>query len=126
MKLVTYIFNLPWTVLGCLAVLISFPYRLEYLKETWTPIVWIKSFWWYSWIPGMKRIRAMAIGNIVLVGNIIDDRDIAHEFIHVEQYQRYPFIYPFLYIVEFIRTGYRKNKYEEEAYSKAENIYIET
>ena len=71
----------------------------------------------------MRNSRAMAIGHVVLMGPKTLDRDLEHELIHIEQLARAPLVHPFLYWLEFLRHGYRKNKYEEEAYAKAGNIY---
>ena len=73
----------------------------------------------------MKGARAMAIGNTVLLGPTIEDHDLEHELVHVTQYQRMPLIYPILYHVELFRKGYRNNKYEDEAYRIAGNVYKE-
>jgi len=71
----------------------------------------------------MKNARAMAIGSVVLLGSNALDKDLEHELVHVEQSQRMPFIFPILYYIELFRRGYRNNKYEYEAYSKAGNAY---
>ena len=67
----------------------------------------------------------MTIGNIILLTPKILDRDLEHELIHIEQYNRSPFVHPFLYWWELLKHGYRKNKYEQEAYEKSESVYIE-
>ena len=70
----------------------------------------------------LKDARGMAIGNIVLLGKA-EIKDLEHELIHVRQYQRYPLIFPVLYYWELFTKGYRKNKFEDEAYRKAGNNY---
>ena len=71
----------------------------------------------------MKNARAMTIGHVVLLGPNLENKDLEHELVHIEQYQRAPIIHPILYGLELMRRGYRNNKYEEEAYRKAGNIY---
>lgn len=116
--------NLPWSLLGILFAIISLPKKLIFVKTPKAIIFNIKSFWWYAWLPGMKGTRAMAIGNIVLLGENILDKDLEHELVHVRQFEREPFIHPFLYQYQNFIHGYKENKYEKEAYRKAGNIYI--
>ncbi len=65
----------------------------------------------------------MTVGHVILLNPRVEENDLEHEQVHVEQYQRFPVIFPFLYYFELLRMGYRNNKYEEEAYSRAGNIY---
>lgn len=125
MKYVSSLFNLPWSVLGMLAGLVSLPSSLEWQTPHLGFVVKVRSFWWYTWLPKMSGVRAMAIGNVVLLGPNILQNDLEHELVHVEQAMREPLIHPILYWIETIRKGYRHNKYEEEAYSKANNFYKE-
>ena len=67
----------------------------------------------------------MAIGHVILLSPKIEDFDLEHELIHVQQYDQEPLIYPILYSIELIRKGYRNNKYEIEAYRIAGNVYKE-
>ena len=71
----------------------------------------------------MKGGRAMAMGSVVLLGPNPEQYDLEHELVHVMQYQKLPFIQPFMYYAELVRKGYRDNKYEDEAYRVAGNIY---
>ncbi|MDO8430450.1 MAG: hypothetical protein Q7S72_00460 [Candidatus Taylorbacteria bacterium] len=66
----------------------------------------------------------MAMGNVVLLGPKEMEKDLQHELIHVEQYNQEPFIHFFLYHFETLRKGYRNNRYEVEAYERAENLFI--
>ncbi len=122
MTFLAFVLNLPWTILGLLVSVISVPTSIAFKERA--IIIKIKSFWWYSWLPKMKGVRAMAIGNVVLLGNTLE-KDLEHELIHVEQAMRTPLIHPILYWIEVLRRGYRHNKYEEEAYNRAGNLYIE-
>jgi hypothetical protein len=116
--------NSPWILLGMMCAIISVPKKFIISKNPKAIIVSVKSFWWYAWIPGMKGVRAMAIGNVVLLGEHILDRDLEHELVHVTQFEREPFIHPFLYTYQNFVYGYRENKYEKEAYHKAGNAYV--
>lgn len=71
----------------------------------------------------MKKARATAFGHVVLLGPNLEDKDLEHELIHVEQFEREPLIHPILYSVERMRKGYRNNKYEDQAYTRAGNVY---
>ncbi|HSX42150.1 MAG TPA: hypothetical protein VLE93_02245 [Candidatus Saccharimonadales bacterium] len=75
-------------------------------------------------MPGQKGIRALVNGSVVQLGPTADEKDLAHELIHVQQYEREPFIHPFLYTIESLTKGYSDNKYEVEAYSKSGSRYI--
>lgn len=81
----------------------------------------MRSFWWLRIYA--KGARAMAIGNVVLLGPKLEKGDLEHELVHVEQWQREPFVHLFLYWIELARKGYRNNKYEVEAYDRAGNLY---
>lgn len=123
MKLIAFILNLPWTILGLLLALVSIPVKVRVDKENWAIILWIKSWWWT--VLWMKNARAATIAHVVLLGSRTQNLDLEHELIHVEQYRRAPLIHPLLYVLELIRKGYRNNKYEEEAYTRSGNIYSE-
>lgn len=122
-----FIFNLPWTILALLCALISIPEKILFSSKRGAPviIVFVRNFWWYRWAPWAKGIRAMVLGHIILLAQEADGKDLEHEIVHVEQAIREPFIHPFLYYYQTLRFGYRANKYEVEAYSKAGNIYTQ-
>lgn len=121
---IALILNLPWTIIGLICGIISIPQRVKFSSKPEAIIFYIKSFWWYAWLPNAKGVRGMAIGNIVLLGPKELKGDLEHELIHVSQSMREPLIHPFLYEYENMKRGYRNNKYEKEAYEKAGNIYI--
>ncbi|MEN9338159.1 MAG: hypothetical protein RIQ41_473 [Candidatus Parcubacteria bacterium] len=116
-----FILNIPYTLIGFLVAAISVPTSVEFRAKPYAFILNVKKFWWA--IGYMKNARAMAIGHIVLLGSNLEHKDLEHELIHVEQYERAPLIHPVLYYIELLRKGYRNNKYEEEAYRRAGNIY---
>ena len=124
MSYIALILNIPWTILGLLCGLISIPNKIEFSSSPKAIILYVYSFWWYSWLPTATGVRGMAIGNVVLLGSNALKGDLEHELVHVSQSQKEPLIHPFLYEYENIKHGYRNNKYEKEAYSKAANIYI--
>ncbi|MDB5254204.1 MAG: 2-phosphoglycerate kinase [Parcubacteria group bacterium] len=121
----SFILNLPWTIVGILASVVSFPKNITFHKKPFAFVLHIRSFWWYSWLPSMRGVRAMAIGQVVLLGPYILPKDFEHELVHVEQAIQTPFIHPILYFIESRKKGYRRNKYEVEAYRRAENVYVE-
>lgn len=124
MKTIIFSLNTPWTLIGLFAALLSFPKKVSFSKSPVAVIFTVRSFWWYTWLPNMKGARAMAMGNVVLLGKNSLDKDLEHELVHVGQFEREPFIHPFLYQYQSFKNGYRNNKYEKEAYEKAKNVYI--
>jgi hypothetical protein len=125
MQYLAFILNLPWTILGFFATLLSVPKKISFSKKPLAIIFHVRSFWWWQFLPGQKGMnpRAMVNGHCIQLGPNIEEADLAHEFIHVEQAIRQPFIHPILYELETRRHGYRNNKYEEEAYSKTGSRY---
>jgi len=125
MKIIRSLLNLPWTICLILFAIISFPERILINKVPLFCIVFrVKSFWWLEWLPRYNGVRGMAMGNCVLLSQKEMDKDFEHELVHVEQYNREPFIHFFLYHIETMRRGYRQNKYEVEAYDKVGNVYL--
>ncbi len=125
MNLIVFILNLPWTLVGFIAMLLSGPKRLHLVGDRWALVVTVRSFWWYRWLPGKGGVRAMAHGHIVQLGPLAEPNDLPHELIHVDQYRRKPLVHPILYALESWRHGYRHNKYEVEAYTKSDSRYAE-
>ena len=119
--MIGFILNIPYTIIGLVVGLISSPTKMGFRKNPYTFVLSVKNFWWT--IGYMKNARAMAIGHVVLLGQNLEKGDLEHELVHVEQHQRIPIIQPVLYYIELIRKGYKNNKYENEAYQRAGNIY---
>lgn len=124
MTYLAIILNIPWTILGFFCGLLSLPKKVAFQNKPKALIFSVRSFWWYAWLPNTKGVRAMAIGNIVLLGSNILDKDLEHELVHVSQFEREPLIHPFLYQYQTFKYGYRNNKYEKEAYEKAGNVFV--
>jgi len=123
--MIVFVLNLPWTILGILLALLSAPRNVRFHRKPFALIFSVRSFWWQAWLPGYKGVRAASIGTVILLGPKLLPQDLEHELIHVEQYQREPFIHVFLFVYQSLRYGYRKNKYEVEAYKRAGNQYVE-
>lgn len=121
--MISFILNIPYTVIGLVFGLISLPINIKFHKNPCAFIFTIKKFWWAFGFYG--RARAMAIGHVVLLGPNIEKFDLEHELVHVNQCERLPLIMPILYTIESIKYGYKNNKYEQEAYRVAGNIYKE-
>lgn len=117
------ILNLPWSILFLIAGLEAIPRRVVLHRKPLALILYVRSFWFYTWLPGHKRVRAATLGNVILLGPDTLPCDLEHELVHVVQHQREPFIHPFLYQWQSLRYGYRQNKYEREAYKIAGNEY---
>jgi hypothetical protein len=116
-----FILNLPYTVVGLIISLLSIPLRVVFRTNPYAFVFHVKNLWWA--ISYMRNARAVAIGHVVILGPNLEDKDLEHELIHVEQYQRMPIIQPILYYLELLRKGYRGSKYENEAYQRAGNVY---
>lgn len=125
MSFLTFILNFPWTLAGFISALFSIPTKFAISRQPFAVVVSVKSFWWIQYKKGYKGVRASAIGQIILLGPKADEKDKKHELVHVEQHIRRPLIQPFLYAWENHKRGYRKNKYEVEAYTKSGNHYKE-
>lgn len=118
--MIAFVLNLPYTLVGLLVGIISFPTGIKVVSPR-AVVMTVKKLWWAFGY--MKGTRAATIGHVVLLGPSSEKGDLEHELVHVAQYERMPMIYPFLYYAELLRKGYRKNKYEAEAYRKAGNMY---
>ena len=121
--MLAFILNFPYSIIGLVLGLISFPFRANFRTNPYVIILHVKKFWWVFGY--MKGARAMTIGHVVLLGQELENNDLEHELIHVEQYERLPLVFPILYYIELIHKGYRDNKYEVEAYRRAGNLYKE-
>ncbi len=121
MKLVNFILNLPFTLTGIIPLILSYPYHVRLTKNPFALIFKVKSFWWgFGYL---KHARAITIGYIIFLGPRILKNDLEHEIIHVKQCEQYPFIFPFLYLYDRIKNGYRKNRLEAEAYALSKSVY---
>ncbi len=120
MSILAFLLNLPWTLSGILCAAISLPVRVRLSRKPFAVIAYVRSLWWKK-----VGVRGTAIGHVVLLKATADDKDLAHELVHVQQNIRMPFFGPFAYIYQSLRYGYRNNKYEQEAYAKSGSRYIE-
>ncbi len=116
-----FIVNIPYTLFGVIVGILCIPNKINFNKDPMAIIMTIGSFWCVFWVG--KGARAITIGQVALMGPNLEKNDLEHELVHVEQMTRKPFIQPILYFIERIRKGYRNNKYEIEAYTRAGNIY---
>jgi hypothetical protein len=119
--MISFILNIPYTIIGLTMGLISIPKKIIFNSQKYAFVINVQKFWWTFGY--MRNARAMAIGHVVLMGQNFTAGDLEHEFVHIEQYQREPLIHPILYLIELVRVGYSKNKYEVEAYDRAGNTY---
>ena len=118
MNIVKYMLNIPWTVMALLLGVVSLPRSLRIRDHAL--VVTVVSFWWHP----ARGVRAMTLGNVVLLGKSLMKNDLEHELVHVEQHMREPLVHPFLALVEVARHGSRDSKYEKEAYRRAGNVYL--
>lgn len=124
MKVIAYILNIPWTLIGLLLALVSIPKRIRFIDGA--VVFNVRSFWWANLIWYMRghKVRGITNGNVISLGPLEEENDLRHELIHVQQYMRLPLVYPFLYAVEVIKHGSSpENKYEGEAYQKSNSVF---
>lgn len=119
--MISFLLNIFYTTAGFFCGLFSLPTSIKFVKRPFAFIFQVKTFWWA--IGYMKKARAMTVGHVILLGPKTEALDLEHELIHVKQYEKMPFIFPFLYYLELFKKGYKNNKYEVEAYQLAGNIY---
>lgn len=120
MRSVVLILNLPFTLIGITPLIPSGPYQVKFINNPYALAFKVKSFWWYFW---MKSPRATTIGHIILLSPKELKNDFEHEVIHVRQAEKYPVIFPLLYLYESIKHGYRQNRFEDEAYALSKSVY---
>jgi hypothetical protein len=119
--MLSIILNLPYSLFGAVLALFLRPTRFVIGHEPFHIIFYVRND---SFGPGYtKGWRGMTNGHVIILNPREEQGDLAHELVHVQQYDRLPFIFPGAYYYQLLRHGYRNNKYEEEAYSKAGNIY---
>src|SRR3989338_7201315 len=119
--MIGFILNIPYTVVGFLVAVVSVPTQLELRTNPYVFVFNVRKFWWM--VGGFKNIRAITIGHVVILGPKLEEGDLEHELIHVEQNQKRPLVQPVLYFIELLRKGYKNNRYEEEAYRRAGNMF---
>ena len=117
MKYLGYILNLPWTIIAILLAVLSLPKSLQARDRAL--VLNVASFWWHP----LKGIRAITLGNVVLLGRHLQKYDLEHELIHINQHMREPLIHPILALKELIKHGPENSTYEQEAYYKAGNKF---
>lgn len=83
-----------------------------------------------------KRMKseklAMVLGNTIHLYNtsyqemLQNRRWLRHELAHVRQFQQYGWVrFLFLYLIESIKKGYYKNRFEVEAREAEQDFYLE-
>jgi hypothetical protein len=123
MKYIRTALNMPWTAIGLIMALVSIPEKISFKKDPDTLVINIKSYWWLTWLEKKRGVRATTHGQCVLLGPTADDKDLAHELVHVEQHMKNPLLHPLSYWYETHIHGYKNNKYEVEAYARSKSRY---
>jgi hypothetical protein len=90
--------------------------KIDYNILVNSPLAWFATFMFRG------KPTAMVIGKTIHLSGVskkvfLQDKSwLAHELIHVQQFQRYGlFYFLLLYIIESVRKGYYMNKFEIEA-----------
>ncbi len=99
-------------------VLVRAKARLDQLSLYPRPVsidrVWIASAPWLFALPWFRRFDGYTMWNLILLRSrrLADDEDlVCHELCHVWQMQHHPIRMP----LSYLRVGYARNPYEEEA-----------
>lgn len=115
--------NLPWAIVGFLGAIVSIPVKVEIEYKHLALIIWVRKL---PFLP--SEFSGWTCGHIILIKTKLRDHDVfslertkRHELIHVEQFDRFWGIFPLIYGVEHLRRGYRKNRFEIEAYTRSSN-----
>ena len=116
--MVVSILNSPWTLIGLVLAGLAIPKGVS--KHSGTIVITVRSFWW-SPIP---NTRGVTLGNLIILHADAFEFTLKHEFIHLDQFRRHPFIFPFLYFFEFLRYGYVDNHFELEARIGEKNLLL--
>lgn len=112
------ILNFPWTLLGLAVGLLSVPKGAKFSKTYF--VINVRRLW-LNEIYMRRRVRGVTVGSTILLSDSADKFTLDHELVHLKQFQKYPFIFPILYLFELLKNGYGNNKYEEEAYQLTES-----
>ena len=115
--------NIIWSIFGVAIAFLHIPYLVSYNHEYSAVVIRVRDIWILDNIPGYEYWRWIALWNIVILNPREEKWDELHECIHVEQFMRYPGIFPILNIIQTYKNGYSSNPFEVEAYSRAGNIY---
>lgn len=119
--MISFVLNFPYTLVGVVLALFLRPKSWSWGKKPFYIVVEVSSdSFGFGYLRGW---RGMTVGHTIILNPRVEEKDFEHELIHVKQYDRLPLVFPFLYYLELIRHGYRQNKYEEEAYTGAGNVY---
>jgi hypothetical protein len=73
-----------------------------------------------GWLLGQSSVAAVTLWHTIWLGKstVADDELLLHEARHVAQFEASP-AFPFLYLWESLRRGYRSNRYEVDAQAYA-------
>lgn len=112
-RLLKYVLNVPYTLLGLYNLLFCFPYKIQLAKDALV----FRSITCGLVHFGFPKVRGFAIGNIAIVRRNEPKEIVSHELVHIEQYMKYPFIFGLMYLYE-LKKGYWNNRFEIEAYER--------
>lgn len=118
MQKIAFVMNLPWSLLGLVYGLLLLPSSIKIDKLAFVIVVRARRLWVNEVFLGW-RVRGFTLGNTVLLSNLADNTTYDHEIVHVRQFTKKPFVFPILYCLEFIKNGYKDNKYEKKAYRES-------
>lgn len=119
--MISLILNLPYSICAVFLGTFLLPKRTTFGTQPLHIVIYVT----YSsfGLDFKKGWRGMTLGNVIILNQKELSNDLEHELVHVGQFSRFPLIFPVLYMLELLKNGYRKNKYEDEAYKKAGNVY---
>ena len=126
MDLLIILLNSPWSAIGIFNAILSLPKKIKFSKNPPAIIFYVRSFWWYRWLPSRSKVRGITNGHIISLTDEADQLDLKHELIHVEQGMRYPFISGPLFLYEQILhwSDPMSNRFEKEAYERSGSRFL--
>src|SRR3989344_6206548 len=102
--MIAFILNLPFSLVGLIPALVSIPTEIKLVRSPLVIVFKVRKFWWAFGY--MKKARAMTVGHIIMLGPRELKNDLEHELIHIKQFEKYLFLFPFLYYFELFKKGY--------------------
>ena len=111
--MISFILNLPYTLFGIFLAFYLQPKEVRWSSDPYHILFRVKKDTFG--IDFLKNWKGMTVGHTIILNPKSKKGVLEHEVVHVRQFARLPFIFPFLYLFELCRHGYKGNRYELEA-----------
>ncbi len=84
--MIAFILNLPWTLEGLVAGLFSGPSKIYFNFRPFAIVFEVRTFWWARVFKIYAKMRACAMGHVILLGPKTLPKDFEHEVVHINQH----------------------------------------